>query len=135
MYEWWQKYHATYWSNKSTCHENEEVEPTSSDEHLTNEYLQKRPKLAKFRRWAKFKRGRNNLSLHIRFCSLSNHIQAAAKSISPGITSIFLARRKKLHKTNKGSHFLKGSFSNRDWKPLLHIICKTMHMSNNILSN
>ena len=83
-------------------------------------------KVATFRWWAKGSRGAASerpTVLHICFCNF----QLAAWSTSLEVITVFHAwshgrlvemqinhRRKKIHRMNQGSNFLKGSFSNRD---------------------
>ena len=66
--------------------------------------------------------------MHIHFCSLSiNSKTSATRSSIPNMTTALHVwlygrfieiqsnlRQKKLHRTNQGSNFLEGSFSNRD---------------------
>ena len=91
----------------------------------------RRLKLATFRRWPKGSKEaviEGPADLHICFCTLSNiYIQTTTGSTSPDMTTAFHANlygssieiktnflRKKLHRTNQGSNFLGGSFSNTE---------------------
>ena len=105
----------------------EPVEPVQTNIYQSNRC--RRLKLATFQRWAKGSReaAKKDQQSSISFLWLIQQFQVAIRSSSPDMTTVFHAwpygrfiglqsnlRRKKLHKTNQGSNFLRGSFSNRD---------------------
>ena len=101
----------------------EPVEPVQTNIYQSNTC--RRLKLATFQRWAKGSReaAKKDQQSSISFLWLIQQFQVAIRSSSPDMTTVFHAwpygrfiglqsnlRRKKLHKTNQGSNFLRGSF-------------------------